>query len=168
MTIERKIAKAFKLNNKTWLKHSNPWSVYTRFTVLPIIFLAIWSRSWVGGWWALGFIVLSIIWTFVNPHLFPKPKTTKRWVSKSVMGERVYINRDEVPIPARHKYMPNITNAIGIFGLVLSIYGLVEYHLVYVVLGYLFTVVGKMWYLDRMVWILEDMMHVEEYKKWIY
>jgi hypothetical protein len=167
MTIEKKIANFFKLTDEAWLKHSSPWSVYTRFLSLPFIFAAIWSRFWL-GWWSLVPLALAIVFTFVNPHLFPKPKTTKRWVSKSVMGERVYINRDEVPIPARHKYMPNITNAIGIFGLAISIYGLVEYHLVYVVIGYLFTVVGKMWYLDRMVWILEDMMHVEEYKKWIY
>lgn len=167
MTFEKKIAKVFNLTDEAWMRHANPWSVYTRFSVLIFLYAAIWSRVWL-GWWSIVLVLLAIVWNFVNPHLFPKPKTTKRWVSKSVMGERVYLNRDIIPIPEHHKYAPNITNAISALGLPLSIYGLVVYSLPWVAIGYIITVIGKMWFLDRMVWILHDMMHVEEYKKWIY
>ena len=52
MTLERKIAKLFKLTDENWMKHANPWSVWTRYSVLPIIVLAFWSRVWI-GWWSL-------------------------------------------------------------------------------------------------------------------
>lgn len=52
MTLERKIANVFNLTSENWMKHSNPWSVWTRYSVLPIIVIAFWSRLWI-GWWCL-------------------------------------------------------------------------------------------------------------------
>lgn len=46
MPIERKIAKLFKLTDENWMKHANPWSVWTRYSVLPIIVLAYLGKSW--------------------------------------------------------------------------------------------------------------------------
>ena len=34
MTLERKIASAFRMDDETWKRHANPWSVWTRNTVL--------------------------------------------------------------------------------------------------------------------------------------
>ncbi len=48
-----------------WLKHANPWSLITRFLIL-----AVWSRVWL-GWYSLIPIILLIIWTLVNPVIFP-------------------------------------------------------------------------------------------------
>jgi len=42
---------------------------------------------------------LSILWMFFNPVVLSKPKSTKNGASKCVLGERVYLNRDEVPLP---------------------------------------------------------------------
>ncbi len=167
MTPEKRIAKLFGLNDKTWMKHSNQWSVWTRFTVLPLIALAFWSRVWIGDWYLLAGLV-AIAWTFVNPHLFPKPKSTKSWASRSVHGERVWLNRDEIPVPAHHKKILSILNGISGIGFFLSIWAVVVLNFWALVVGILFTYLGKTWYLDRMVWILQDMEHVEEYKKWIY
>ena len=50
MNIEEKIAKLFAMDNETWLRHANPLSVWTRFTVLPIFILSLWSRVWFGYW----------------------------------------------------------------------------------------------------------------------
>ena len=46
MTLEEKIARSFSMSEDTWQRHSNPWSVWTRFTALPLIILAAWSRVW--------------------------------------------------------------------------------------------------------------------------
>ncbi len=35
MTLERTIADLFSLNDEAWLRHANPWSVFTRFTAHP-------------------------------------------------------------------------------------------------------------------------------------
>ncbi|NMB79453.1 MAG: hypothetical protein GYA23_10220, partial [Methanomicrobiales archaeon] len=52
MTLERKIAGAFALDDETWRRHANPWSVLLRNTVLPLLVLAFWSRLWL-CWYAL-------------------------------------------------------------------------------------------------------------------
>ncbi|GAB5557932.1 MAG: hypothetical protein SchgKO_21450 [Schleiferiaceae bacterium] len=169
MTFEKKVAQFFGLNNKNWMRHSNPWSVYTRYTVLPIGILSYWSRIWIGDYWYI-LLVLSILWMFLNPVFFKKPKSTKNWASRSVMGERVYINRDEVPIPDIHKTpLLNVLNGISGIGLVLAIWGAYELNIWMAILGLALTIIGKSWYLDRMVWLYEDMKDQNaEYKSWEY
>ena len=167
MTLERKIAKIFNLTDENWMKHANPLSVWTRYSVLPIIVLAFWSRIWIGIWSLIpGFISLS--WMFFNPIFFKKPKSTKNWASKSVLGERVFLNRDKVKIPEYHKVAPNILNAISSVGMILAIYGIITLTIWPAVLGTALAYLGKSWYLDRMVWLYEDMSEWPEYKKWLY
>lgn len=98
MTVERKISRLFNLTDDNWMKHANPWSVWTRYSVLPIIVLAFWSRIWL-GWWHLIPAIISLAWIFFNPVFFKKPKSTMNWASKSVLGEHVYLNRDKINIP---------------------------------------------------------------------
>jgi len=45
MTVERKIASVFRLNEKNWMKYANPWSVWTRYSVW---LLPTWERA--GTW----------------------------------------------------------------------------------------------------------------------
>jgi len=52
MTLEERISSAFRMDEETWLRHANPWSVWTRLTALPLLVAAFWSREWV-GWWAI-------------------------------------------------------------------------------------------------------------------
>lgn len=167
MTIEKKISKAFNLNDENWMKHANPWSVWTRYSVLPIIVFAFWSRIWI-GWWCLIPAGVSLAWMFLNPVLFKKPKSTKNWASKSVMGERVWLNRDKIPVPEYHKKVPGILNIISSAGMLLSIFGIIYLIEWMALLGVALAYLGKSWYLDRMVWLFEDMKHIPEYGKWLY
>jgi hypothetical protein len=167
MTVERKISKLFNLTDDNWMKHANPWSVWTRYSVLPIIVLAFWSRIWL-GWWHLIPAIISLAWMFFNPVFFKKPKSTMNWASKSVLGERVYLNRDKIDIPKHHKLPPNILNVISSVGMILAIYGIVMLYVWPAILGIALAYLGKSWYLDRMVWLYEDMKHIPEYKKWLY
>jgi len=167
MTVERKISKLFNLTDDNWMKHANPWSVWTRYSVLPIIVLAFWSRIWL-GWWHLIPAIISLAWMFFNPVFFKKPKSTMNWASKSVLGERVYLNRDKIDIPKHHKLPPNILNAISSAGMILAIYGIVMLYVWPAIVGIALAYLGKSWYLDRMVWLYEDMKDLPEYKKWLY
>ncbi len=167
MTLERKIAKLFKLTDENWMKHANPWSVWTRYSVLPIIVLAFWSRVWI-GWWSLIPAIISLAWMFFNPVFFKKTKSTKSWASKAVLGERVWLNRDKVGVPNYHKTVPNILNGISSVGMILSIWAIVTLSIWPAILGISLAYLGKSWYLDRMVWIYEDMKHLPEYGKWEY
>jgi hypothetical protein len=167
MTLERNLAKLFKLTDENWMKHANPWSVWTRYSVLPIIVLALWSRAWI-GWWAAVPVLISLAWMFVNPVVFKKAGSTKSWASKSVLGERVWSNRDRIDIPAYHKITPHILIGVSSLGMVLSIWAIVTLSIWPAILGTSLVYLGKSWYLDRMVWIYEDMKHIPEYGKWEY
>ena len=164
-TFESRIAKKFKLDEKTWMKHANPWSVYTRTSALPLLIIAIWSRIWL-GWWSLILIIIAIIWIWINPRIFPEVKYTDNWASRGVFGERVWLNRKKIEIPQHHKIMPNILNAIQGVGIIFLIYGLWYYDIWATLVGLILAIESKLWYVDRMVCLYEDMKDNTKYSKW--
>jgi hypothetical protein len=60
MTLERRLASMFALDDATWMRHANPWSVWSRNTGLPLLILAFWSRTWI-GWWSIVPIVVAVV-----------------------------------------------------------------------------------------------------------
>lgn len=48
MTFKKKIAAAFCLDDKGWLRHANFWSAWSRTTVASLPVLALWIRVWLG------------------------------------------------------------------------------------------------------------------------
>jgi len=169
MTFERKLAKTFNLTDENWMKHANPISVWTRYSVLPMIVNSFWSRIWI-AWWCLIPGILSILWMFFNPVIFKKPKSTRNWASKSVLGERVYLNRDKLKIPDHHNVpLYRILNAVSSIGMLLVIWSIVYYSIWGAILGVVMAYLGKSWFLDRMVWLYEDMKNENEtYISWEY
>lgn len=156
------------MSEEVWARHANPWSVWTRFTAAPLLVGAIWSRVWLGGWaWAP--VAVSILWIWLNPRLFPKPSSTKNWASKAVLGERVWLNRQQVAIPERHRVAPNLLSGIAGFGALLLALGLWMLDVWLTLVGLLLVYAGKVWFLDRMVWLFEDMKDAnQEYRSWLY
>jgi uncharacterized protein DUF6653 len=75
------VTKLFGLEGERWMRHANPVSVWTRFAVLPLLALAVWSREWI-GWWSLAAVALVLVFMMVNPLLFPPPRSTRHWASK--------------------------------------------------------------------------------------
>jgi len=152
------VTKLFGLQGDAWMRHANPVSVWTRFAVLPLLALAIWSREWI-GWWSLAAVALVLVFMMVNPLLFPPPRSTRNWASKGVFGERIWADADKARIPAqfRDTRVPAATYACQTVGLAILAYGLVELDLLAVVSGLLVTQVAKAWFIDRMVLLFEDM-----------
>lgn len=143
------------MNDAAWARHANPWSVFTRFTCLPLIVLAIWSRGWL-GWWALGALALALLWTWLNPRLFAPPKTTDSWAAKGVMGERLFLNRHEVPIAAHHVRMAHVLTGVSAVGMIILIWGLIILDPWATICGLVLSMGPKVWFVDRMVWIYSD------------
>ncbi len=167
-TIEKVIAKVFSMSDEVWERHANPLSVWTRYSVLPVLVLAFWSRVWL-GWWSVFCVAVSLFWVWFNPRMFGKPKSTKNWASKAVMGERVWLNRKEVQVPEHHKKLPNILSIVASVGMALCIYGVFRLDLWPTIFGIALAYMGKSWFLDRMVWLYEDMKETHpEYRKWLY
>lgn len=168
MGVLNKMADIFQLDDVTWMKHSNPMSVYTRYTALPLIILAIWSRDWL-GYYSLIFLGLAFLWTYYNPVLFSKPKTTKTWASRAVFGERAYLNHKNIPVEAHHMNMLKVINSIMTLGLPFLVYGLWTLSIWPTILWMAIVIMWKTWFLDRMVWIYLDMKDShKEYKSWDY
>ncbi|PKL59860.1 MAG: hypothetical protein CVV33_05680 [Methanomicrobiales archaeon HGW-Methanomicrobiales-4] len=156
MTIERKIASLFRLDDDTWNRHANPWSVISRNTTLPLLIIAFWSRVWF-GWLALISVFLALAWTWLNPRLFSEPDSFDHWSSKAVFGERLWLNRDQVPIPLHHRRVPNILSVVSGIGMLLVIWGVIFFEIWPTLLGATVIYLSKLWFLDRMVWLWEDM-----------
>jgi len=168
MTLESKIANLYRMDEKARRRHSNPWSGYTRFSMIPLIGLAFWSRVWL-GWWALVPIIIVLSWAWFNPRIFPEPKGTNNWASKAVLGEWVWMNRKKVSVPKHHLFMPNILSATSAIGAIPFIWGLVVLEIWPTVLGGIVIIIGKLWFADRMVWLYEDMKDATpEYRSWLY
>jgi len=167
MTLERKISSSFKMDESTWKRHSNPWSVVTRSTVTPILVLALWSRV-VFGWYSIILVIFGLIWMYVNPRIFSPPKSTNNWASKGVFGERVWVNRDKVHIPEKHRRVPNILSIVSGIGFIFVIFGTYTLDILIVLFGFSLNLLGKLWFVDRMVWLYEDMKHLPEYGKFEY
>jgi len=168
MSIEQKITTIFGMNDEVWMRHANPWSVWTRYAVLPILVLSIWSRMWI-GWWSLIPIILSVIWIWINPRLFKKPRSTKNWASKAVLGERVWLNRKVVAVPVHFEPVIKVLNAISCVGTLLCIWGLIALSLWMSIFGMAVLILGKSWFLDRMVWLYKEMKDAHlQYGEWDY
>lgn len=155
------------MDDATWARHANPWSVWTRFSCLPLLALAVWSRTWL-GWWALLPVGLALIWIWINPRIFKAPKTTDHWAAKGTFGERVFLNRKSIPIPAHHTRAARVLTVMSAIGAGILIYGLVVLGVWAVICGLIGTMLPKVWFVDRMVWLYEDMKQASpDYARWL-
>ncbi|MDJ0555154.1 MAG: hypothetical protein QNJ68_12065 [Microcoleaceae cyanobacterium MO_207.B10] len=168
MTTEQKIAHFFQMTDEVWAHHANPWSGLTRFPILPLIIVSIWSLTWI-NWCCLIPIILLIIWTWINPRIFPKPTSTNNLFSKAVLGERVWLNRQKIKVPKHHYPVIRITNLISLAGLPFCVWGLIQLNIWSTILGVILVILGKTWFLDRMVWLYAEMKdNNSEYSSWLY
>lgn len=161
-------AKMMSMDEKTWLRHANPYSVWTRIiTVLPLILFSIWLIKPMGTY-SLFFIVPVALWTWLNPRMFKKPSRTNNWASKVTFGERIWLNRGENPIPNHHANWAIFLSSIAGVGFVIALIGTYQHLYLPAITGAVISWLGKMWFCDRMVWLFEDMRRENDsFDKWI-
>lgn len=169
MTWEARLAAAFALDDEGWTRHANPWSGWTRFaTTLPLLIAALWSRVWL-GWWAAAPVGLALVWIWVNPRVFPPPATTRGWMSRGVLGERVWLNRRAAPVPEHHRQAPHLLSGAAAVGLVLMAAGVWRLDPWLTLVGFVLGAGAKLWFIDRMVWLYADMaVAAPECRRWLY
>nr|BFE51606.1 hypothetical protein GCM10017745_50330 [Saccharothrix mutabilis subsp. capreolus] len=117
MDVADRIAKTFRMDDETWRRHANPWSVWTRFAAIPAMLLAIWSRAWI-GWWSLLPVLAVVAWLFVNPWLFPPVDEPRDWAARGIYGERTWL-RHRDSLPADHRAVLRLLVALGVVGFAL-------------------------------------------------
>jgi len=159
--------RAMGMSEAVWARHASPWSVWTRIATFPFLMLALWSHVWI-GWWAAVPVALVAAWSWVNPRLFPPPRRTDTWPSKGTFGERVWLNRQAVPIPLHHRRAAQVTLAISGLGTVSMLAGAVLAEPISFLAGGVGAFLGKLWFVDRMVWLYEDMKDADPaYRSWL-
>lgn len=159
--------KLMGMDEATWQRHANPLSVYTRYTALPLLAAAIWSRVWL-GWWALVPVALALAWIWLNPRVFGVPTATRSWASRSVLGEQVWLRRKSVPIPLEHARAAMLLSVANGLASLVAAYGLLVLDLAATLAGILLVIVLKSWFLDRMVWLFDTMAAVHPpYAGWL-
>jgi len=165
--LRKAIPGAFGLKGDSWMRHSNPASVWTRFGVLPMLAGSIWSRKWIGRR-SLIPLAVSSAWLFVNPMFFGPPRTTRNWASKGVFGERIWTERERSELPDQFaSVIPTVAASYQAIGLASLVYGLAKLEATPTVLGVLVVQGGKLWYIGRMVLLFEEMKTREpEYARW--
>ena len=152
---EQAMIKAFGLTDEGWQRHANPWSVYTRIPIPALLALAVWSRKWIGRRSVLP-IVAVCVWAAVNPRAFPPPRSTDRWASQSVLGERLWTASRKQGTPTRRALAPIVLTGINTAGMAVLVRGLIILDPWMTATGLAVHMAGKNWFLDRMVWHYED------------
>ncbi|MEL7343292.1 MAG: DUF6653 family protein [Pseudomonadota bacterium] len=150
--IGRMTERAMGMDDATWARHANPWSGWTRLSILPLFALAVWSRVWL-GWGALVPVVLVAIWTWMNPRLFAEPNSFDNWMSQAVLGERVWLARCDRPVARHHQSAAKLLSIAAGFGVAILAYGLWALDIGFTIAGLILAMGAKLWFLDRMVWL---------------
>jgi hypothetical protein len=154
--VEKSMADAFGLDGDAWLRHANPWSVYTRIPAPAALVGAIWTYAWI-GWWCLVPVAVVCAWVAVNPKVFTAPRSTDHWASRAVLGETFWAGRTEIPVPARHRVAPRVLVAMNTLGLPFIVWGLITLDAWIAAFGLAVHMAGKIWFLDRMALLHDDM-----------
>ncbi|GAA6181706.1 hypothetical protein NBRC116594_31440 [Shimia sp. NS0008-38b] len=144
-----------RMDEAAWARHANPWSVYSRMSILPLMTLAIWSRLWL-GWGALGPVALVLLWVWYNPRAFSEPKTTNNWAAHGTFGERILLNRHAIEIPKHHIQWAVALSMVAGFGALPWIYGMWQMDIGMTLFGLSLMIGAKLWSVDRMVWLYQD------------
>lgn len=155
MEIGRVMERMMGMDDATWARHSNPWSGWTRVSILPLLVLAVWSRVWL-GWYALAPVGLVFLWTWLNPRLFGPPASDAAWMTRGVLGERIWLARSTTPIPAGHAVAAMYLNGAASVGVLFLIIGLWLLDAGLTLAGLVTAMGAKLWFLDRMVWLHRD------------
>lgn len=138
-----------------WRKYTNPWSIWVRFLILPILIIAMWSRVWIEQW-SLLLVLITIIWIWFNPRISPNKKPKSIWAIQAILGERIWLNRHDNLVPEHHYFVITALQIIVSVSFLTCVAGMIILSPCLTFFGLLMTYTGMCWFLDRMVWLYND------------
>ena len=136
-----------QMSEEMWMRHANPWSVWTRFAAIPAAMLAVWSRVWI-GWWSLIPIALVVLWLFLNVFVFSPVTTPRNWASKGIYGEQLWLSKRS-ELPGHYAVVQRWLIILGMAGMVLLAWGLFRLHIWLSLLGMVVLILAQLWRIDR-------------------
>ncbi|MFI6921818.1 DUF6653 family protein [Nonomuraea spiralis] len=154
MKLTQAAAATFGLNDDSWKRHANAWSVWTRMAGLAPILLPIYFRDAL-GWWAPAPIVAGVIWMWLNPHAFKPVYEPRSWAEKGIYGEKMYAADHSLAAEA-HRPALRWLIAMAALGAAIMVYGLVRVEAWPAVFGWALIFISQLWQIDRFVAIYEE------------
>ena len=100
-------------------------------------------------------VLVVVFWIWLNPRIFSEPKRFDAWMSKGVLGERIFIDH-RAELPAHQRIAARVLTLLSLPGVLILIWGLYALWWEGVVFGAVLTALPKVWFVDRMVWVFED------------
>ena len=149
-------ARLMRMTEKDWNRHANPLSVWLRFSCLPLLVAAIYTRDWI-GWAALPLVLLALLWIWLNPRLVRPPRDFGSWAARGTLGERIFLARDRVPVPSHHRRAAHVLTALSGLSLLPLAWGLIALDPSATLAGLAASMLTKLWFVDRMVWLHADL-----------
>jgi hypothetical protein len=131
-----------RASQRTWRRHSNPWSVWTRILSYPLVYLPFWNRSLKQG-------VAVAVWFAANPVLFPAPEDNESWATRGVLGEELWTAERPRDLSTL------LTAASAVFfagGLLAAFNRRLRLMMLCAIAAYLL----KLWYIDRMTFYYDQ------------
>ena len=148
------------MDERTWTRHANPWSVWTRVPILPVAAALIYARG------SLGLLVVPPLlllgaWVWLNPRVFPAPERMDSWAARGVIGERLFLDRRAgarrgAGLPRGHLRAARLLALMSALGLLPLAYGLIVFDPFATLLGLTLAVGAKLWFVDRCVWLADE------------
>jgi hypothetical protein len=77
-----------RLADAVWVRHANPKSGWSRVAVLPVLVYGIYARR-------PRLVAAAVAFSVVNPVLFRPPADADAWMTRVVLGERLYYRHRE-------------------------------------------------------------------------
>lgn len=94
---------------------------------------------------------MLIIFLIINPKLFPKPKHHNAWISRAVLGERLYTKQGLFK-----KDLATFLNYLNGLAVIAAIYYTWTHQLELAIGAILISILLKLWFLDKMVYYYEE------------
>jgi hypothetical protein len=105
----RDVTRSETVDRLFWARHANPLSGWSRFAAFPLVMYALYERRW-------RLAVGTVLFLAVNPFLFPPPEDVDNWMSKVVLGERLWTRHpDEVPVSDTYNTAGTVVFAYGLY-----------------------------------------------------
>jgi hypothetical protein len=126
-----------------WSRHANPLSGWSRFAAFPLVMYALYERRW-------RLAAGTVLFIVVNPVLFAPPTDVDNWMSKVVLGERLWIQHGD----GSREY--NAYNVAGMIAFVYGLYAIYRRYTLRAAVCTLAVMVFKLLFVDEMVRFYED------------
>ncbi|SFT89529.1 hypothetical protein SAMN05444141_104207 [Pseudovibrio denitrificans] len=146
---------------------NKPKSLLVRALVLPALLAPLWYQPTLGWFWAVALSVAAVAWVWIIPPFGKKNVGAQTWAQKAILGERMWLNRMFVPIPAPYHQKALALLVVGLIAVGLAIWAAATNNLPLMLTGGIIAYLAKFTSLFVMVKIFEHMKNAHPlYKSW--